>query len=106
MLSQSVRADAGTSQKAKWHFDRETGEWVRDTPAAEAPVANISWSTATNGPGLAYVAPPVFSVTAAPAAVRVTKPKRRAREVLLHPDVALPLVAALIVLILFLAWAA
>ncbi len=158
MLNRSVSAGASTSQKAKWRFDRETKEWVCDTPpapkavkvvapvapvapavkaiapvapvapavkavapapaavpapvapvAAVPPVAPLAFSTSQNGPGLAYVAPAVFNLQVATpvakAPARAAKPKRSARD-LLHPDVVLPLVAALIVLILLLAWAA
>lgn len=111
MVNRGVETDASTSQKVKWRFDREAGEWVCDAQPAPlvvppAPSAvPVAWSTSPNGPGLAYVAPAVFNVQVAAPVVALAKPKRTPRD-LLHPDVLLPVVAAVIVLILFLAWAA
>ncbi len=77
-----------------------------------APGAVIQTIAPANGPGVSYFSQPLFQVRAtmpAPSgpAREVTAPEReRSLRDLLHPDVVLPLVAAIIVLVLYLAWAA
>ncbi|HVV38290.1 MAG TPA: hypothetical protein VHC63_16905 [Acidimicrobiales bacterium] len=122
MLNRGASSPAGDDPQAprKWRLDRATGEWTLATAEAEAtveilpppppPVQVVVSTTNANGPGVGYYSPPLFSLDAPVAAAAPPLARRPARpqwdpRQLLHPDVLLPLVGAVIVLILFVAWA-
>ena len=128
MLNRGLPTDAGAGGAGrKWRLDRATGEWTtapaepgkarpNPTPPATAPTVVLTTSNG-NGPGVGFYSQPIIQVQAAMpvyqplgqpdgVAAPPTRPGTRSLVAFLHADVLLPLVAAFIVLIVFLAWAA